>query len=83
MAEPKSKKNPLYVRDCQLCGCPLGFGKTHEGKTVPLDLRSPVYSVITDEGLVRVVRTELAYVTHFSTCTNPEAFSKTKKGAGV
>ena len=69
--EEKRAKYPLYRRDCIKCGCPLGFGRTHEGVIVPLDLRSPVYCVTGEKNPREdngVVRTQLAFVTHFATC---------------
>lgn len=62
----------LYRRDCKFCGVPLGFGVTFDGKHIPLDLRAPVYCVTgekdpgEDSG---VVRTHLAFVNHWATCT--------------
>ena len=77
-----SRKNPLYKRDCVKCGCPLSFGRTHEGKLVPLDLRSHVYAVVYDRGDpgdIAVVRTELCYVSHYATCKFADEFSKKNK----
>lgn len=77
-----TRQSPFYVRDCEKCGCPLGFGRTHDNKTIPLDLRAPIYC-ITGEAAPHqafgVVRTELCYVSHFSTCPAADAFSKGKR----
>lgn len=73
-----------YKRDCKKCGCPLGFGLTHDGKVIPLDLRAPVYCVtgevyrLGEEG-TGVVRTHLAYPSHFSTCPHASEFSGSNK----
>lgn len=68
----------LYKRDCVKCGCPLGFGRTGDGKTIPLDLRAPVYCVTGEKNPQEdngVVRTHLAFVSHFSTCPAANEFS--------
>lgn len=73
---------PLFVRNCIKCGCPLGFGQTHTGKLIPLDLRAPVYTVVfekTDSHGVQVTRTQLAFVSHFATCKFADEFSGSKK----
>lgn len=74
-----AKQNPLYARDCHLCGCPLGFGLTNDGKRIPLDLRSPVYAITGDRSPGKpmiVVQTGLAFVTHFRTCPQADQFGK-------
>jgi len=73
MGKSLIKKWPeLYKRDCQLCGCPLGFGNTAEGKVIALDLRAPVYCPVWEKSDshagYRVVRTELSFVDHYATC---------------
>lgn len=88
-AEAHRKKPPklgeaqaLYRRNCVKCGCPLGFGKTYEGKTIPLDLRAPVYCVTGEGGPNQdsgVVRTHMAFVSHFATCKFANEFSGSKK----
>lgn len=76
--EEKKKKYPLYQRDCTLCGAPLAFGKTHEGKMVPLDLRSPVFAVVYERSSahseIQIVRTDLAFVSHYKTCPYADEF---------
>lgn len=69
----------LYRRDCFKCGAPLGFGVTGEGRIIPLDLQAPVYCVTGEKDPGEhsgVVRTHLAFVTHFATCPHANEFSK-------
>lgn len=74
----------IYKRDCEKCGCPLGFGETFDHKIIPLDLRAPVYCVTGEKGpgyCDGVVRTHMAFVSHFATCPHANEFSnKNKKG---
>lgn len=73
-----ARKSPLYKKDCA-CGCPLGFGLTHDGKTVPLDLRAQVYVLTGEQSpgkAVGVVASDLGFVTHFRTCPMAGDFSK-------
>jgi hypothetical protein len=73
----KPKRQPSYhQKDCNLCGSPLATGRTHDGKTIDLDLKSTVYSIIYDrtdehQGLA-IVRTEMAFVAHRHTCPYAE-----------
>jgi hypothetical protein len=78
-----ARDNSLYVRDCRLCGCPLGFGETADGKWIPLDLRSPVYVVIESGAKSRAVRNMNTYVTHYATCPQASEFSKKKQAPPV
>lgn len=90
MSEEEDKKlkrwGAVYVRDCYKCGCPLGFGRTVEGKLIPLDLRSPIYAVTGGvyqvAGERGVIRTELSYVSHFATCPHANDFSGARKKDG-
>lgn len=80
LQKKQTKWGALYQRDCMKCGCPLGFGKTVEGKVIPLDLRAPVYSWVANRyNAEEVVRTHLAYVSHFATCKFADEFSGSKK----
>jgi hypothetical protein len=76
--EDLKKQYPLFQRECHLCGCPLAIGTTVDGKTVPLDLRSPVYAIVYEKSdahsSLQVVRTELAAVNHYATCPHANAF---------
>lgn len=67
----RPKTPPLFVRTCRLCGVRLGFGQTHMGRSVPIDLEAEVYTPVFEKsdshGLV-VVRTQLAFVSHWETC---------------
>ena len=70
---------PLFDRVCVKCGAPLHFAKTHEGKTIPLDLRPHIYCIVYDRTAPgtpsTVVRTDLCYVSHFFTCPFASDFS--------
>lgn len=72
-------KHPLFQRECSKCGAPLLFLKTAEGKTIPLDLRAPVFGVAEYQGQKEAVRTTMHFVSHFSTCPYANEFSKSKK----
>lgn len=75
MTDPKSQSNigggvtktkdPLYTRDCRLCGAPLAILVDAEGKQIGLDLDVPVYSP-TVKGTC--VRTTLALPDHRMIC---------------
>ena len=80
--EEAKKKYPLFQRFCQLCGCPLAFGLTSEGKKIPMDLHAPVYCVTGEQNPgqpPQVVRTELCFVSHFATCPEADKFHGDKK----
>jgi hypothetical protein len=74
---------PLLDRPCRKCGAPLHFARTHKGDTIPLDLRAHVWVIVYDRTEPRrpstVVRTELAYVSHFFTCPYASEFSRKNK----
>lgn len=58
---------------CKGCGAELAWGKTREGKTIPLDTKAPTYRMVGG-----VLERSDARVTHFSTCPAANQFS----GAG-
>lgn len=65
------------------CGRQIMFGKTPEGKFIPLDCSAPVYSDVTPEyeaesGTLRIERNVNAFVSHFATCPNANEFSRRK-----
>lgn len=78
---------PLYDWDCLKCGAPLHLAKTHEGKTIPLDLRAHIYCIVYDRSRAQepsqVVRTELCYVSHFFTCPYSNEFSGSRPMVGA
>jgi hypothetical protein len=81
--EPKAKvlqpDNTIKPdRTCRECGCPLKFIEL-DGKTIPLDLRAPVYQVVNEFGEEDIARARYSFVSHFSTC--PKAGSFSRKGA--
>jgi hypothetical protein len=67
----------------QNCKRPVLWGKTPEGKKIPLDPRTPVYRVRNPradvDGCVHIERDETAMVTHFATCPDVGQFGKGKK----
>lgn len=65
------------------CGRQIVFGKTPEGKFIPLDTTAPVYVDVTppqeaESGTMKVDRNTNAYVSHFATCRYADEFSKRK-----
>lgn len=70
---------------CKGCGKRIVWGKTDEGKNIPLDPSAPVYEVENvDEDRPgaeagRVTRTKTAMVSHFKTCPNANEFSAGNK----
>lgn len=56
---------------CKGCGRLIHFARTPQGKTIPLDVRPPVYK-LTEDG--RCERAPDTYVTHFATCPNADEF---------
>jgi hypothetical protein len=48
------------------------------GKPIPLDMEAPVYNVEGDASGVQAVRVN-CFVSHFTTCTAPNQFSKKKE----
>lgn len=69
----------LERRPCKKCGCPLIFVVGPNGKPIPLDERSPTYSIGTDlTGQPTAVLAQ-AYVSHFKTCSFANDFSGGKK----
>lgn len=75
MPDQKAEKRP-----CKACGCPLWLVVGPNGKTIPLDLRSPVYTVGHDlVGAEVAVRSDAAFVSHFTTCPKADTFSKGKR----
>lgn len=67
---------PKADRECRYCGAPLKFAKTPAGKTIPLDLRAPVYDLVGNE---LATRASLAFVTHFATCPHVKEASNSVK----
>ena len=67
-------------RPCEKCGRPLIFVASEEtGELIPLDARAPTFRVEPRPDGKRVaVRAEGVFVSHFSTCTDPDLFSKAK-----
>lgn len=75
----------LPTAECRQCGNPIVFGKTAEGKTIPLDAKAPCYRAHqrfmgTD---VDAVRDKDVFVTHFATCPRASHFTKNKDGVSA
>lgn len=64
------------------CGRPIVWGRTPEGKKIPLDPAAPVYKVGREdgEGGFYIERTTDAMVSHFKTCPDAGAFGKGGRG---
>jgi hypothetical protein len=67
-------------RPCKGCGRPLVFIKDSKtGEIVPLDTQAPVWTIETDMlGEEVAVRVD-AFVSHFSTCSVANDFSKGRR----
>lgn len=62
----------LRTQPCEGCARPIVFGRSENGKPVPLDTIAPVYRF--RDG--RWSRARDAFVSHFVTCPHRERFSK-------
>lgn len=67
------------MSQCKGCNKEILWGTTSEGRQIPLDPAAPVYSLIESGGQTKVVRTELAMVSHFATCSKANDFSASRK----
>ena len=71
---------PLETRACKGCGKPIAFVKNEAGKTVPLDVRAPVYKLKEDFTGAQVASlVENFYTSHFATCPKANDFSASRK----
>jgi hypothetical protein len=77
--EPGEDRADVERRPCAKCGCPLAIVTGPSGKKIPLDLRSPVYSLAADLSGHPVAQKAPAFVTHFATCPSASAFGKGRK----
>ena len=59
---------------CKGCGRKMFWGKTAEGKSIPLDASAPVYLLNHSSGVAE--RVHDIFVSHFSTCPKAGDFSK-------
>lgn len=66
-------------RPCRACGAPLLFVQDAEGKTHPLDTRSPTFRVERDLAGDEIAVRSDAMVSHFATCPKASDFSKGRK----
>lgn len=74
---------------CKGCHKEIVWGKTIDGKFIPLDPKAPVYEMDCDERTdpnipqkedsIPINRTHSAYVTHFATCPKANDFSASRK----
>lgn len=76
---PELDSPTVERRPCLKCGCPLALVPGPNGKTIPLDLRSPVYVVTKDLLNNAAAHRTQGYVSHFSTCPSANAFGASKK----
>lgn len=73
----------LPTTPCRQCGKPLVFGKTADGKLIPMDPRPPCYRAGGGDFFGKGVTAERVldvHVTHFATCPKAAHFSKGKDG---
>ena len=65
---------------CKGCGHPVLWAVLADGTRIPLDRTAPVYVLSGEQegGQVVVSRHARAYVSHFSTCRDADAFSGKK-----
>lgn len=63
------------------CGKQIVWGRTADGKNVPLDPKAPVYAImkIHPGAPADICRTSLSMVSHFITCPNANDFSASRK----
>lgn len=80
MGEPGEDHADVERRPCTKCGCPLLIVMGPNGKKIPLDVRTPCYTVGTDLSGHPVAQKAEAHATHFATCPEASAFSKGKRG---
>lgn len=80
---------------CKGCGAEIMFIKTVAGKTIPVNPEEVAYEqkaggslkIVTPNGEVLLAErpadpqkaTGIGYISHWSTCTTPEAFRKSRK----
>lgn len=72
----------MKTTPCKGCGRPMVWGKTIDGKRIPLDPKPPVYSIeVQDDGSVKCAKTphHMFMVSHFATCPKANDFSGSKK----
>jgi hypothetical protein len=77
------------MAECRGCGAPITWAVTKEGTKIPLDMRPPVYEIMSlnpfdpASKLVAVRLDKHRFgVTHFSTCPKANEFSASKKPKG-
>ena len=69
---------------CEGCGKTIIWGKTHDGKRIPLDPSAPIYGVnvaTTDGPVVCLIpaadrKNQGPWVSHFATCPKASQFSR-------
>ncbi len=64
---------------CKGCGREIIWGKTEDGKSIPLDPKPPVYYPVAGQGDGMVVRRGGGFVSHFATCRCASDFSANKR----
>jgi hypothetical protein len=81
MGEPENlKTDGVELRPCAKCRCPLAIVMGPNGKKIPLDLRTQVYTVTRDAlGNPTAAPMPDAHPTHFATCAHASSFGGGKK----
>lgn len=78
---PSVRTDGVEYRACKKCGCPLAFVVGPNGKHIPLDVRTAVYSIGRDlTGAPLAQRIQGAHPTHFATCPKADSFSSKSRG---
>lgn len=80
MAEPgEDRDSGIEFRPCTKCKCPLAIVIGPNGKKIPLDIRTPCYTLGKDlAGNPVAEPAKDAHPTHFATCSHSSEFSKAK-----
>lgn len=67
----------MNTTPCRGCGKPIVWGKTEDGKNIPLDPRPPCYKIAREpsEKGTECVRAFDVMVSHFATCPKANDFS--------
>lgn len=67
---------------CKGCGAKIVWGRTEDGKNIPLDAKAPVYELLV-EGTTLCRRAPRVFlVSHFATCPDANKFSASNKEKG-
>ena len=67
------------MSNCRGCNKKIVWGKTLEGKIIPLDPTPPVYRLTEGTDGIFIERASDSMVSHFATCTHANDFSGSKR----